>query len=83
MYAIRSYYDMPMNKEITKEMVNKFWDLKDVENRYRDFITIFRRIYSLKTPIEEFTPRQCFIISVITSYSIHYTKLYDLQQLMK
>ncbi len=74
---IKGPLHMPMNKEITKEMVNKFWDLKDVENRYRDFITIFRRIYSLKTPIEEFTPRQCFIISILLIHEYRRAVLYD------
>ena len=69
--------DMPMNKEMLKDMVNVFWDLKDVEDRYQSFITKFRKIFTLKTPIDEFTVKQCFILRILLIHEYRRALLFD------
>ncbi|MDX1808421.1 MAG: PaaX family transcriptional regulator C-terminal domain-containing protein [Sulfurospirillaceae bacterium] len=69
--------DMPMNKEILKDMANIFWDLKDVEERYQSFITKFRKIFALKTPIDEFTTKQCFMLRILLIHEYRRALLYD------
>ena len=44
---VKGPIQMPMNKEMIKDMVHTYWDLNDVEERYQDFITKFRRVFQL------------------------------------
>ena len=74
---VKGPLQMPMNKELTKDMVHKYWDLKDVEQRYQEFITKFRRIYSIKTPIDEFSPKQCFMIRTLLIHEYRRALLFD------
>ena len=64
MYAIRSYYDKAKPDEVKFMMV----DPKMVE------LNVYNGIPHLLTPVVT-DPRRASL--VITSYSIHYTKLYD------
>ncbi len=68
---------MPMNKEMIKSMVHTYWDLKDVEERYQAFITKFRRIFSLKTPIDQFTDKQCFMLRIMLIHEYRRALLFD------
>ena len=68
---------MPMNKEVFKSMAHTYWDMNDVENRYRDFITKFRKIFSLKTKIENFTPEQCFKLRILLIHEYRRALLFD------
>ena len=68
---------MPMNKEMIKGMVHTYWDLHDVEERYQDFITKFRRVFTLKTPIDQFTPKQCFILRILLIHEYRRALLFD------
>ncbi len=38
---------MPMNKEMLKDMVHTYLDMNDIEKRYQDFISKFRKVFSL------------------------------------
>jgi phenylacetic acid degradation operon negative regulatory protein len=68
---------MPMTKEVVKDMAHKYWDMDDVEARYQDFITKFRKIFSLKTSIDQFTPKQCFILRVLLIHEYRRALLFD------
>ncbi len=68
---------MPMNREMLKDMVHTYWDLNDVEARYQSFITKFRRIFSLKTPIDQFTPKQCFMLRIMLIHEYRRALLFD------
>lgn len=74
---VKGPVNMPMNKEKLKEMVNTYWDMKDVEQRYQDFITKFRRVFSLKTPIDQFTPKQCFMLRILLIHEYRRALLFD------
>ncbi len=68
---------MPMSKELVKNMAHNYWDLKDVEERYQSFITNFRKIFTLETPIEEFTEKQCFILRILLIHEYRRALLFD------
>lgn len=68
---------MPMTKEVIKDMIHTYWDMKDVEARYQDFITKFRKVFSLDTPIDEFTPKQCFILRNLLIHDYRRALLFD------
>ena len=74
MYAIRSYYGR-RGREERKEIRNRLRELRkmDPEERKKilDNYSAFRRL----TPQERRRLQQNY--DVITSYSIHYTKLYE------
>lgn len=74
---VKGPIQMPMNKEMIKDMVHTYWDLNDVEERYQDFITKFRRVFSLKTPIDQFTPKQCFILRILLIHEYRRALLFD------
>jgi len=60
-----------------KEMVHTYWDLYDVEERYQHFITKFRRIFSLKTPVDQFTDKQCFMLRIMLIHEYRRALLFD------
>ncbi len=74
---VKGPIQMPMNKEIMKDMVHKYWDLEDVEKRYQDFITKFRAVFSLKNSLEDFTPKQCFILRILLIHEFRRALLFD------
>ena len=73
MYAIRSYYDYPSE-------LGEYPQKKDKSKSENEYFGFLNNSYTL---IKEFYPSQVGDIHpygipiVITSYSIHYTKLYD------
>jgi len=74
---IKGPIHMPMTKEVIKDMAHTYWDLKDVEARYQDFITKFRKVFTLKTPIDQFTPKQCFMLRVLLIHEYRRALLFD------
>lgn len=74
---IKGPIHMPMTKEIIKDMAHTYWDLKDIENKYQDFISKFRKVFSLKTPIDQFTPKQCFILRILLIHEYRRALLFD------
>lgn len=68
---------MPMRKEMLKDMAHMYWDLKDVEERYQAFIAKFRKVFTLTTPIDTFTPKQCFILRVLLIHEFRRALLFD------
>lgn len=74
---IKGPMNMPMNKEKLKAKINTYWDMEDVEQRYQDFITKFRKVFSLKTPIDQFTPKQCFILRILLIHEYRRALLFD------
>lgn len=74
---IKGPIEMPMNKEMLKDMIHTYWDMNDVEQRYQNFITKFRRVFSLKTPIDEFTDKQCFMLRVMLIHEYRRALLFD------
>ena len=74
---IKGPLQMPMNKEMLRDMVTTYWELKDVEMRYQNFITKFKKIYTLKTPIDDFTTKQCFILRVLLIHEYRRALLFD------
>lgn len=74
---IKGPIHMPMTKEVIKNMTHTYWDLKDVEQRYQEFITKFRKVFSLKTPIEDFTPKQCFMLRILLIHEYRRALLFD------
>ncbi len=58
-------------------MTNTYWNLKDVEERYQEFITKFRKVFSLKTPIDQFTPKQCFMLRILLIHEYRRALLFD------
>lgn len=74
---IKGPIHMPMTREVIKDMAHTYWDLKDVEERYQDFITKFRKVFTLKTPIEQFTPKQCFMLRVLLIHEYRRALLFD------
>lgn len=74
---VKGPIQMPMTKEVIKSMVHDYWDLKDVEERYQDFITKFRKVFSLETPIKDFTPKQCFILRNLLIHDYRRALLFD------
>lgn len=76
---VKGPLQMPMTKEVVKEMAHKYWDLKDIENRYQEFITKFRKVFSLQTSIEKFTDKQCFMLRILLIHEYRRALLYDPQ----
>lgn len=74
---IKGPLQMPMTKEVVKDMAHTYWDLADIEERYQEFITKFRKVFSLKTPIEQFTPKQCFILRILLIHEYRRALLFD------
>lgn len=74
---IKGPIHMPMTKDVIKDMTNTYWNLKDVEERYQEFITKFRKVFSLKTPIDQFTPKQCFILRILLIHEYRRALLFD------
>jgi phenylacetic acid degradation operon negative regulatory protein len=74
---VKGPIQMPMNKEMLRDMIHTYWDMNDVEARYQEFITKFRKIFSLKTPIDEFTPKQCFMLRVLLIHEYRRALLFD------
>jgi len=74
---IKGPIHMPMNKEMLKDMVHTYWDLADVEMRYQSFITKFRKIYTLETPIDKFTTKQCFMLRILLIHEFRRALLFD------
>lgn len=74
---IKGPLQMPLNKEMIRDMAHVYWELKDVEKRYQDFITKFRKIFTLKTPIDQFTPKQCFILRILLIHEYRRALLFD------
>jgi phenylacetic acid degradation operon negative regulatory protein len=74
---IKGPIHMPMTKEVIKDMARTYWDLKDVEERYQSFITKFRKVFTLKTPIDQFSPKQCFILRVLLIHEYRRALLFD------
>ncbi len=74
---IKGPIQMPMNKEVIKDMVHTYWDMNDIEKRYQSFITKFRQVFSLKTPIEKFTTKQCFMLRVLLIHEYRRALLFD------
>ncbi len=74
---IKGSMNMPMTKEVAKQMAHKYWNLKDVEQRYQDFITKFRGVFSLDTNIDKFTPKQCFILRILLIHEYRRALLFD------
>ena len=74
---IKGPVNMPMSKEVIKGMIHSYWDMKDVEERYQDFITKFRKVFSLNTSINEFTPKQCFILRNLLIHDYRRALLFD------
>ena len=80
MYAIRSYYD------VLKD--TKYIAFDDVSGSYYDDATVSYNLTKAKKDLKEsdyyallYIPHTA-IQSVITSYSIHYTKLYELSNVV-
>ena len=69
MYAIRSYY---VSKEIITHIKNVEKNIKEYKLTVRDAIDMLSVDIGMATPMLSVTEEV-----VITSYSIHYTKLYD------
>lgn len=74
---IKGPLQMPMTKEVVKDMAHTYWDLQDIEERYQDFITKFRKVFSLKTPIDQFTQKQCFILRILLIHKYRRALLFD------
>lgn len=74
---VKGPIQMPMTKEVIKELAHSYWDLNDVEERYQEFITKFKRVFSLKTPVEEFTAKQCFILRILLIHEYRRALLFD------
>jgi len=74
---IKGPIHMPMTKDVIKDMTNTYWNLKDVEERYQEFITKFRKVFSLKTPIDQFTPKQCFMLRILLIHEYRRALLFD------
>lgn len=74
---IKGQIHMPMSKEVIKDITHSYWDLKDVEERYQKFITKFRKIFSFKTPIDQFTPKQCFMLRILLIHEYRRALLFD------
>ncbi len=74
---IKGPTQMPMSKDMLKDMVHTYWDLNNVEQRYQNFITKFRKVFTLDTPIENFTPKQCFILRILLIHEYRRSLLYD------
>lgn len=74
---IKGPLQMPLNKEMIRDMAHVYWELEDVEKRYQDFITKFRKIFTLKTPIDQFTPKQCFILRILLIHEYRRALLFD------
>ena len=74
---VKGPIQMPMTKEVIKEMIHTYWDMKDVESRYQDFITRFRKVFSLNISIDEFTPKQCFILRNLLIHDYRRANLFD------
>ncbi|MGB3751320.1 MAG: PaaX family transcriptional regulator C-terminal domain-containing protein [Arcobacteraceae bacterium] len=74
---IKGPLQMPMTKEVVKDMTHTYWDLQDIEERYQEFITKFRKVFSLKTPIAQFTQKQCFILRILLIHKYRRALLFD------
>jgi phenylacetic acid degradation operon negative regulatory protein len=74
---IKGPLQMPMTKEVVKDMAHTYWDLQDIENRYQEFITKFRKVFSLKTSIDQFTQKQCFILRILVIHEYRRALLFD------
>ena len=81
MYAIRSYYDTQNFASGSSSAKEMFSDIKSTTNNLKSLliseIENFNK-FGHYLPTEFLKDDQIF--SVITSYSIHYTKLYDRQK---
>ncbi len=74
---IKGPLQMPMTKEIVKEMAYEYWDLKDIEDRYQEFIIKFRKVFSLNTSISQFTQKQCFVLRILLIHEYRRALLFD------
>lgn len=74
---VKGTTSMPMNKEKIKDMAHLYWDLDATQNRYQEFIGKFIKIFSLKTPIEEFSHKQCFILRTLLIHEYRRALLLD------
>lgn len=68
---------MPLSKEKLKDFAYSYWDLAGVEQKYQDFISKFIKIYSLKVPFEEFSPKQSFILRTLLIHEYRRALLFD------
>ena len=86
MYAIRSYYERRKSGNVTgpikREETERFIELKEYAKKHAGCAEILKEMEEAEDSVaeeDEFMPENyADIDSVITSYSIHYTKLYDL-----
>ena len=76
-FLLKGSLKMPINKELVKQSISSYWDMGKVEEKYEAFLTRFRKVYTLKTPLANFSPRQSFILKTLLIHEYRRALLND------